>query len=54
MPGHWLQAGFTIEQLDSQCRKRKTATTPGCASLVGLPGAYGISPRQGLVPGYLI
>ncbi|WP_235954948.1 hypothetical protein [Cyclobacterium salsum] len=53
-PGHWRQAAFTIERLDSQCRERKTANTPGCASLVGLPGAYGISPRRGLVPGYLI
>ncbi|WP_162419623.1 hypothetical protein, partial [Cyclobacterium roseum] len=38
-PGHWRQAAFTIERLNSQCRERKTATTPGCASLVGLPGA---------------
>ncbi len=50
MPGHWRQAGFTIEQLDSQCGEREAPTTPGCASLVGLPGASDISPRRGLVP----
>ncbi|WP_162419583.1 hypothetical protein [Cyclobacterium roseum] len=53
-PGHWRKASFTFEQLDSQCRKRQAPTTPGCASVVGLPAAYGISPRRGLVPGYLI